>query len=135
MTWREALRKGRTRWLMWIAICSALGCGFLIKGGTELELLWVAVIGAVNGTAVGFAFGPAAEKGAMIFSGILAGTPFYFIGGSTLVLELMEARKLHRTLLTDVIPIVLVFFAVGIALSFAQALRLRNRTRQRCPSR
>jgi len=135
MTWTEALRKGRTRWLVWIAICSVLACGFLIKGGTESELLWAVVIGAVNGTAVGFALGPAAEKGAMIFSGILAGTPFYFIGGSTLVLELMEARKLHRTLLTDVIPIVLVFFAVGIALSFAQALRLRNRTRQRCPSR
>jgi sulfite exporter TauE/SafE len=93
------------------------------------------VIGAVNGTAVGFALGPAAEKGAMIFSGLLAGTPFYFIAGSILVLQLMEARKLHLNLLSDVIPIVLIFFAVGIALSLAQALRVHNRTRARRPSR
>ena len=38
----------------------------------------------------------------------------------------MEARKLHRNLLSDVIPIVLIFFAVGIALSLAQALRVHS---------
>jgi hypothetical protein len=32
--------------------------------------------------AVGFAVGPAVEKGAMILSGLFAGTPFYFIGAS-----------------------------------------------------
>jgi len=66
-------------------MCSVLACGFLIKGGTLSELLWAVVIGAANGIAVGFAFGPAAEKRAMILSGLFAGTPFYFIAGSIFV--------------------------------------------------
>jgi len=131
MTWTEALRKGRARWLVWIAICSALACGFLIKGGTPSELLWAVVIGAGNGTAVGFAFGPAAEKGAIILSGLFAGTPFYFIGSSIFVMESIEARKLHRYLLSDVIPVVSVFLIVGVVLSFAQALRVRSHTGRR----
>jgi hypothetical protein len=116
---------------MWIAICSSLACGFLIKGGTESELLWAVVIGAMNGTVVGFALGPAAEKGAMILSGTLAGTPFYFIGGSIFVMEFLEARKLARNALSDVMFLVSIFLAVGIAFSFAQALRVRSRNRQR----
>lgn len=130
MTWTEALRKGRARWLMWMAICSTLACGFLIKGGTESELLWAVVIGAVNGTAVGFALGPAAEKGATILSGLLAGTPFYFIGISIFVMEVIEARKLHRERLPDVIPVVSIFLVVGMVFSFAQALRVCSRARQ-----
>src|ERR1700730_13015440 len=105
MTWTEAFRKGRARWLMWVAICSALAGGFLIKGGTQFELLWVVVIVAANGTAVGFAVGPAAEKHAMFISGFFAGTPFYFIASSIFVSELIEARQLHRGLLSDVIPL------------------------------
>jgi hypothetical protein len=128
MTWTEAFRKGRDRWLMWIAICSVLACGFLIKGGTQSELLWAMVIGAANGTAVGFAVGPAAEKGAMILSGLFAGTPFYFIGASIFVMESIEARRLHRDLLSDVIPIVSIFLIVGTILSLAQALRVRRHT-------
>lgn len=131
MTWTEAFRKGRVRWLIWIAAGSVLACGFLIKGGTQSEIAWAALIGAVNGAAVGFALGPAAEKGAMILSGLLAGTPFYFIGSSILVTESMEARRLHRGLLSDVIPLVSIFLAVGIAFSFAQGLRVRSRTHQR----
>lgn len=131
MTWTEALRKGRARWLLWVAIGSALACGFLIKGGTESEPLWSVVIGAVNGTAVGFALGPAAENGAMILSGLLAGTPFYFIGSSIFVMVSMEARELHRGLLSDVIPLASTFLAVGIAFSLAQGLRVRSRARQR----
>ncbi|MCU1299359.1 MAG: hypothetical protein JWO91_3637 [Acidobacteriaceae bacterium] len=131
MTWKEAFRKGRVRWLMWIAICSVLACGFLIKGGTQSELLWAMVIGAANGTAVGFAVGPAAEKGAMILSGLFAGMPFYFIGTSIFVMESIEARRLHRDLLSDVIPIVSIFLIVGTILSFAQALRVRRHTRGR----
>ncbi len=126
MTWTEAFRKRRDRWLMWIAICSVLACGFLIKGGTTSELLWAVVIGAANGTAVGFAVGPAAEKGAMILSGLFAGTPFYFIGTSIFVMESMEAQRLHRDLLSDVIPIVSTFLIVGMILSIAQALRVRR---------
>ena len=113
---------------MWIAICSVLACGFLLKGGTAAELLCVMVIGAANGTAVGFAVGPAAEKGAMILSGLFAGTPFYFIGTSIFVMESIEARGLHRDLLSDVIPIVSIFLIVGTILSIAQALRVRRRT-------
>jgi hypothetical protein len=127
MTWTEAFHKGRVRWLMWIAICSVLACGFL-KGGTQSELLWAMVIGAANGTAVGFAVGPAAEKGAMILSGLFAGTPFYFVGTSILVMESIEAQRLHRDLLSDVIPIVSIFLIVGTMLSFAQALRVRRHT-------
>lgn len=110
------MRKGRDRWLMWIAICSVLACGFLIKGGTRSEFLWAVVIGAAIGTAVGFAVGPAAQKGAMILSGLFAGTPFYFIGTSIFVMESVEARNLHRELLSDVIPIVSIFLLVGTEL-------------------
>src|SRR5436305_1054713 len=131
MTWKEAFRKRRVRWLMWIAICSVLACGFLIKGGTQSELLWAMVIGASNGTAVGFAVGPAAEKGATILSGLFAGTPFYFIGVSILVMELVDVRKLHRGLLSDVIPIVPIFLIVGGVFSLVQALRVRSHTIRR----
>ncbi|MGA8541095.1 MAG: hypothetical protein WB566_16455 [Terriglobales bacterium] len=126
MKWTEAFRKGRDRWLMWIAICSVLACGFLLKGGTPPELIWAIVIGAANGAAVGFAVGPAAEKGAMILSGLFAGTPFYFIGTSIFVMESIEARKLHRDLLSDVTPIASIFLIVGVILSLAQALRVRR---------
>jgi len=128
MTWTEAFRRGRDRWLMWIAICSVLACGFLLKGGTAAELLCVMVIGAANGTAVGFAVGPAAEKGAMSLSGLFAGTPFYFIGTSIFVLESLEAQRLHRDLMSDVIPIVSIFLIVGTILRLRQALRVRRRT-------
>src|ERR1035438_4473936 len=128
MTWTEAFRKGSVRWLMWIAICSILACCFLIKGGTQSELLWAVVIGAANGIAVGFAVGPAAEKGAMTLSGLFAGTPFYFIGTSIFVMESIEAQRLHRDLLSDVIPTVSIFLIVGTILSIAQALRVRRHT-------
>jgi hypothetical protein len=128
MTWTEAFRKGRVRWLMWIAICSLLACGFLLKGGTQSELLWAIVIGAANGMAVGFAVGPAAEKGAMLLSGLFAGTPFYFIAASIFAMESIEARRLHRDLLSDVIPIVSIFLIVGTILSCAQAVRVRRHT-------
>jgi hypothetical protein len=135
MTWTEAIRKARARWLMWIAICSALACGFLIKGGTRSELLWAVMIGAANGTAVGFAVGPAAEKGAMVLSGLFAGTPLYFIASSILAMELIEARQLHRDLLSDVIPLTSAFLLVGIAISLAQSLRVRRRMRRDLASR
>jgi len=127
MTWTEALRKGRARWMMWIAICSALACGFLIKGGTRSELPWALAIGAANGTAVGFAVGPAAEKHASFISGLFAGTPFYFIASSIFVTESIEARQLHRGLLSDVIPLVSAFLIAGIAISVAQGFRVRGR--------
>lgn len=126
MTWTEAFRKGRARWLMWIAVCSVLACGFLLKGGTPPEFLWAIVIGAANGAAVGFAVGPAAEKRALILSGLVAGTPFYFIGASIFVMDSIEARKLHRDLLSDVIPIASIFLIVGMILSLAQTLRVRR---------
>jgi hypothetical protein len=81
------------------------------------------VIGITNGTAVGFAAGPAAEKGATIVSGLFAGTPFYFIGISILAVELIETRSQHRSLLSDVIPIALTFLIVGIVPSIAQSVR------------
>jgi hypothetical protein len=130
MTWSEALRKGRGRWLMWVAICSALACGFLVKGGSDSALLWAVLIGAVNGTVVGFALGPAAEKGAMILSGLFAGTPFYFIGTSILVMSWIDARSLHRELTSDELVVGSIFLAVGIAFSVAQALRVRSHTRR-----
>jgi hypothetical protein len=68
-------------------MCTVLGSCFLVKGGTLSDFLWASLIGAVNGIAVGFAIGPAAEKGAMILSGPFAGTPFYFIGISGFVIE------------------------------------------------
>jgi hypothetical protein len=130
MTWTEALQKGRDRWLLWVAICSVLACGFLIKGGTSSELFWAIVIGAANGTAVGFAVGPAAEKGAVILSGLFAGTPFYFIGTSIFVMESIEARKIHRAMLSDVFPLVSIFLITGTILSIAQAFRVRRRDRR-----
>ena len=131
MTWTEAFRKERDRWLIWIAVGSFLASCFLIKGGTPSELLWAIVIGAANGAAVGFAVGPAAEKGAMILSGLFAGTPFYFIATSIFVRESIEAQRLHRHLLPDVIPIVSIFLIVGIVFSFAQALRVRSHAERR----
>jgi hypothetical protein len=115
MAWTEAFRKGRDRWLMWIAICSILACGFLIKGGSQSDFLWFALIGAANGAVVGFAVGPAAERGAMILSGLLAGTPFYFIGISVFVMG-------------DATPVASVFVVLGIVISFAQCLRVRRHT-------
>jgi len=131
MSWTEAFHKGRARWLMWTVICAALACCFLIKGGTQSEFLWALLIGSANGIAVGFAVGPAPEKGATILSGLFEGTPFYFIGVSILVMELVEARKLHRGLLSDVIPIVSIFLIVGGVFSLAQALRVRSNTIRR----
>ncbi|MCU1299492.1 MAG: hypothetical protein JWO91_3770 [Acidobacteriaceae bacterium] len=66
----------------------------------------------------------------MILSGLFAGTPFYFIASSIIVMELIEARQLHRDLLSDVIPLVSAFLIVGIAISFAQGLRVRRRMRR-----
>jgi hypothetical protein len=126
MTWVEAFHKGRDRWLMWVAIGTLLACGFLIKGAPPSELLWAVVIGITNGTAVGFAVGPAAEKGAPIISGFFAGTPFYFIGISMFVMGSIEARGQHRELLSDVIPITSIFSIIGTTLSIAQALRVRR---------
>jgi hypothetical protein len=126
MTWAEAFHLRRDRWLMWIAIGTLLACGFLIKGATPSELMWAIVIGAANGTAVGFAVGPAAEKGATIISGFFAGTPFYFIGLSMFVVGSIEAREQHQDLLSDVIPITAVFLTVGTIVSIAQALRVRR---------
>jgi hypothetical protein len=44
------------------------------------------------------------------------------------VMESLEAQRLHRDLLSDVIPIVSIFLIVGTILSIAQALRVRRRT-------
>ncbi len=118
MTWTEAFRKGRERWLMWIVICSVLACAFLIKGGSQADFLWAALIGAANGAAVGFAVGPAAEKGTLILSGLLAGTPFYFLGISVFVMG-------------DATPVASVFVVVGIVISFAQCLRVRRHADRR----
>jgi hypothetical protein len=131
MTWTEAFRKGQDRFVIWIGIGSVLACGFLIKGATRSEFLWVVVIGAANGAAVGFGVGPAAEKGSRMLSGLLAGTPFYFIGLSILVLGVLKGRELHRNLLSDDIAMVSIFLVTGIAISFAQGLRVRNRTGRR----
>jgi hypothetical protein len=118
MTWTEASRKGRDRWVMWIALSSFLGCCFLVKGGTQSDFLWAALIGAANGAVVGFAVGPAAEKGALILSGLLAGTPFYFIGISVFVMG-------------DATAVASVFVVVGIVISFAQCLRVRRHSDRR----
>ena len=126
MTWTEAFRKGRIRWLMWFVIGSFLGYLFGLKVGTQSDLPWAMAIGAANGAAVGFAVGPAAEKGAVILSGVFAGTPFYFIGTSIFVMSVIEARKLHRGLTTDDLMIGSIFLAVGLAFSFGQALRVRR---------
>jgi len=113
---------------MWIAICSFLACGFLIKGGSDSALLWAMLIGAANGAVVGFALGPAAEKGAMVLSGLLAATPFYFIGTFLLMTFSIDSRKLHRHMLTDELVISSIFLVVGIAFSVAQAVRVRSHT-------
>jgi hypothetical protein len=118
MTWTEAFRKERDRWVMWIALGSFLGCCFLVKGGSQSDFLWAALIGAANGAGVGFAVGPAAEKGALILSGLLAGTPFYFIGISAFVMG-------------DATAVATVFVVVGIVISFAQCLRVRRHTDRR----
>jgi hypothetical protein len=131
MTWTEACHKGRARWLMWIAICSVLACGFLIKGATLSGLLCALVIGVAIGTAVGFAVGPAAEKGAPIISGFFAGTPFYFIGISLFAVGSIEAREQHRNVLSDVIAIASIFLIIGTILSIAQALRVHRQNAAR----
>jgi hypothetical protein len=113
---------------MWTAIGAALGCCFLIKGGTTSDFLVASVIGAANGIAVGFAVGPAEEKGSVVISGLFAGTPFYFIGISGFVMELVEALRLHRGFPSGVIPIVSIFLAFGIMFSLARALRVRKHT-------
>jgi len=79
------------------------------------------LIGAANGAAIGFAVGPAAEKGAMSLSGLLAGTPFYFIGISILVMG-------------NAIPVASVFVIVGIVISLAQGLRVRRHSSRRTAS-
>jgi len=116
---------------MWIAIGSVLGCFFLVKGGNQSAFHWALVIGAANGTAVGFAVGPAAEKGAILLSGLFAGTPFYFLGASLLATFWMDARKQNR----DIEPVELVlsaiFLAVAIAFSIAQGFRARSHMRRR----
>jgi hypothetical protein len=130
MTWTEAFRKGCSRWLMWTAICATLACYFLIKGGTLPDFLCALLIGAANGVAVGFALGPAAHKGAMILSGLFAGTQFYFLGISGFIIEAVEAHRLHRNLLSDALPVVSIFLIVGGVFSVAQALQVRSHTRQ-----
>src|SRR5262249_22631808 len=115
MNWIEAFRKNRARWLMWVAICSILGCCFLVKGGTQSDFLWALVVGAANGAAVGFAVGPAAEKGVVGLSGLLVGTPLYFLGISVFVMG-------------DATPVASVFVILGIVVSLAQAFRLRRRS-------
>ena len=130
MTWTEAFRKGRSRWLMWTAICAALGCCFLVKGGTPSDFLWASLIGAANGIAVGFALGPAAEKGATILSGLFVGTPFYFISISGFIIEAVEAHHLHRGQSSEAIPVVSIFLIVGGVFSLTQMLRVRSHTRR-----
>jgi hypothetical protein len=66
----------------------------------------------------------------MFLSGFFAGTPFYFIASSIFVTELIEARQLHRGLLSDAIPLVSAFLAVGIAIFVAQGFRVRGRIRR-----
>jgi hypothetical protein len=51
----------------------------------------------------------------MTISGLLGGTPFYFISSSLFVMESMKARELHRDLLSDLIPIVSLFLVIGVA--------------------
>ncbi|MFZ3279244.1 MAG: hypothetical protein WB628_09035 [Candidatus Sulfotelmatobacter sp.] len=130
MTSIEAFRKGRSRWLMWTAICAILACCFLVKGGTLSDLLSALLIGAANGIAVGFALGPAAHKGAIILSGLFAGTPFYFIGISGFIIEADDAHQLRRGVPSDSIPVVSIFLIVGGAFSLAQALRVRGHSRR-----
>lgn len=115
MTWAEALRKGHSGWLMWIAMVSVLGCGFLIKGEPQSDFLRTVVLGAANGT-----IGPAGEKGAMILSGLLAGTPFYCAATSAWVVAAIEGRALNR----DATFLVSIFFLLGVVFSLAQLLRV-----------
>jgi hypothetical protein len=114
---------------MWTAICATLACCFLIKGGTPSDFLRALLIGAGNGIAVGFALGPAAHKGAIILSGLFAGTPFYFVGISGFIIEAVEAHQLRRGLVLDDIPVVSIFLIVGGVFSLAQALQVRRHTR------
>jgi hypothetical protein len=134
MTWTEAIEKGRGRWMMWIATCAFFGCCFLMKGATSsIEFLYAAMIGAAIGAALGFGLGPAAEKGEAILSGFLAGTPFYFIGVSFLVLELHEAVE-PRSVRLDGLVIAGIFLSVGCLFSLAQAFRVRKQIRHRAGS-
>jgi zinc transporter ZupT len=87
------------------------------------------MIGAAVGAALGFGLGPAAEKGEMILSGFLAGTPFYFIGVSLLVVELQEAGELPRSSKSDELVLAGIFLSVGCLFSLAQGLRVRKQVR------
>ena len=78
----------------------------------------------------GVALGPAAHKGAIILSGLFAGTPFYFIGISGFIIEADEAHQLRRGVPSDSIPVVSIFLIVGGAFSLAQALRVRGHSRR-----
>jgi FtsH-binding integral membrane protein len=132
MTWTEAIEKGRDRWILWIACCAFLACCFLMKGPTSsIAFLCAAIIGAAVGAALGFGLGPAAEKGEMILSGFLAGTPFYFIGVSLLVVELQDAREWARSVRSDGLVIAGIFLSVGCLFSLAQGLRVRKQVRHR----
>lgn len=118
--------------MMWIATCAFFGCCFLMKGATSsIEFLYAAMIGAAVGAALGFGLGPAAEKGETVLSGFLAGTPFYFIGGSFLVIELHEAREWPRTVGSDGLVIAGIFLLVGCLFSLAQGFRVRKQVRRR----
>jgi len=103
-----------------VVLGSFLACGFVVKAGTKSEYLWAIVIGAANGTAVGFAFGPAEKKGAAVLSGLFAGTPFYFFAGSILAIADGPSEVFTSAL----------FVTIGIASSFVQAFRVRRRVRQ-----
>jgi hypothetical protein len=89
------------------------------------------MIGAAVGIALGFGLGPAAEKGATVLSGFLAGIPFYFIGGSFLVSELQDVRKWHRSIPPDALAIIWTFVCFGGILSLAQGFRVRKLVGQR----
>ncbi len=101
-----------------------------MKGPTSsIAFLCAAMIGAAVGAALGFGLGPAAEKGEIILSGFLAGTPFYFIGVSLLVVELQEAGELPRSSKSDELVIAGIFLSVGCLFSLAQSLRVRKQVR------
>jgi drug/metabolite transporter (DMT)-like permease len=132
MTWTEAIEKGRGRWIMWVATCAFFGCCFLMKRATSsIEFLYAAMIGAAVGAALGFGLGPAAENGETILSGFLAGTPFFFIGVSFLVIELHEAREWPQSVRSDALMIAGIFLSVGCLFSLAQGFRVRRQVRHR----
>jgi hypothetical protein len=123
MTWKQAAREGRSRWLIWVDIGAILGCGFVLKGEAASDFLWAAVIGAANGAAVGFAVGPAATKKARFVSALLVSTPFYFMGLSVLMIEWSDARKIDHA----GVSLSSIFLALGFATSLAQTLRVGSR--------